>query len=140
MKLRIIALFIAIALTIPMVSCYVTSHDTYVEISCDDFNENPTSIRNDFEIEIGDKVYLELCSNPTTGFEWSYEMSGDSAVILEEHDFVEPEGDLVGAPGVEQWTFEGVSEGTTEIFMEYSQPWDGGTKQQWTYRMTITVE
>ena len=140
MKLRIIALFIIIVLTFPMLSCIVTSRDTHVEISCDDFMENPTSIRNDFEIEIGDKVYVELCSNPTTGFEWSYEMSGDIAIKEEDHDFHAPEGDVPGAPGNEKWTFEGVDEGTTEIFMEYSQPWDGGIKQEWTYRIAITVE
>jgi len=118
----------------------VTSRETHVEISCDDFTENPTSILNDFEIEIGDKVYVELCSNPTTGFEWSYEMSGDTAIKEEDHDFHAPEGDVPGASGKEEWTFEGVDEGTTEIFMEYSQPWEGGIKQEWTYRITITVE
>jgi inhibitor of cysteine peptidase len=119
----------------------VTSRDTHVEISCDDFMENPTISRNDFEIEIGDKVYVELCSNPTTGFEWSYEMSGDIAVMEEDHDFEEPEDEnIVGGAGKEVWTFEGVDEGTTEIFMEYNQSWDGGIKQEWTYRITITVE
>ena len=141
MKLRIIALFIIIVVTFPMLSCIVTSRDTHVEISCDDFIENPTSIRNDFKIEIGDKLYVKLCSNPTTGFEWSYEMSRDIAVMEEDHDFEEPEDEnIVGGAGKEVWTFEGVDEGNTEIFMEYSQSWDGGIKQEWTYRITITVE
>jgi inhibitor of cysteine peptidase len=140
MKTRIIALLIIIVLTLPMLSCVVTSRDTHVEISCDEFIENPTSMRNEFTIEIGDKLYVELCSNPTTGFEWSYEMSGDKAVKEEDHDFDAPEGDVPGASGNETWTFEGVSKGATEIFMEYSQPWDGGIKQEWTYRIIITVD
>ena len=140
MKVRIIALLILIVLTLTMLSCLVTSRDTHVEISCDDFVENPSSIRNDFKIEIGDKLYVELCSNPTTGFEWSYEMSGDTSVKEEDHDFEAPEGDVPGASGKETWTFEGVGIGTSEIFMEYSQPWDGGIKQEWTYRITVTIE
>lgn len=140
MKSRIIALLIIIVLTLPLLSCVVTSRDIHVEISCDDFTENPTSMRNDFEMQIGDKLYVELCSNRSTGFEWSYEMSGDTSVKEEDHDFAAPEGDVPGAPGKETWTFESIDEGITEIFMGYSQPWDGGEKQEWTYRITIKVE
>jgi len=140
MKLRIIALSIIILLILPILSCIVTSRDIHVEISCDDFMENPTSMRNEFEIEVGDKVYVELCSNPTTGFEWSYEMSGDMAIKEEDHDFHPPEGDVPGAPGKENWTFEGISKGDSEILMEYSQPWAGGIKKEWTYKITITVK
>ena len=140
MKLRIMALFTTVILTLILVSCFVTSRDTHVEISCDDFVEHPTSIRNDFEIKIGDKIYVELCSNPTTGFEWSYEMSGDSALKEEDHDFEEPEGDIVGAAGKETWTFEATDKGETIINMEYSQPWDGGMKGEWTYTINVSVE
>ncbi|MFC1918840.1 protease inhibitor I42 family protein [Chloroflexota bacterium] len=140
MKLRILTCLLIIALMLPFTSCIVTSKDTHVDISCDDFRENPKSTRNDFTIEVGDKVYVELCSNPTTGFKWSYKMTGDSAVKEEGYDFEEPESDLPGAAGKEIWTFEGTSKGITEIMMEYSQPWDGGMKQEWTYKLTITVE
>jgi len=140
MKLKILTCLIVIALMLPLTSCFVTSKDTHVDISCDEFREHPTSIRNDFTIEVGDKVYVELCSNPTTGFKWSYKMTGDSAVSEEDYDFEEPDSKLTGASGIETWTFEGISEGNTEILMEYSQPWDGGIKREWTYRITITVE
>lgn len=126
-----------------MLSCIVTSRETHVEISCDDFMENPKhpkSIRNDFEIEIGDKIYVELCSNPTTGFAWTYEISGDIAVKEEDHDYHAPEDNVPGSPGKETWTFEGIDKGTSKIFMEYSQPWDSGIKQEWTYTISVTVE
>ena len=140
MKLRIIALFIIVILIIPMLSCFVTSHDTYVEISCDDFTENPTSMRNDFEIEIGDKLYVKLCSNPTTGFQWEYKISKENVLKEEDHDFEEPGGDVLGAAGIEVWTFEAVEKGMTEVRMEYSQPWEGGLKAEWTYTMTVTIK
>jgi inhibitor of cysteine peptidase len=140
MKYKIPVVLTAIVLVLTLASCFVTSRDIHVDITCDDFAENPTSIRNDFNIEIGDKIYIELCANPTTGFEWSYEMSGDTAVKEEDHDFEEPESDLPGAPGKETWTFEGTAEGTTVISMEYSQPWDGGMKGEWTYTINVVVE
>jgi inhibitor of cysteine peptidase len=132
----VLSLFLPI---IFLLSC-VTSRDIQWMISCDTFNENATGVRNDFEIEIGDKIYVELCSNPSTGFQWGYEMSGDTAVKEEEHDYQEPEGDAVGAAGKELWTFEGVSKGTSEIRMTYSQPWDGGIKDEWIYVINVVVK
>lgn len=140
MKLKILVLFLSFALVLTSASCLVTSRDIHVEISCDDFAENPTSIRNDFEIEIGDRIYIGLCSNPTTGFEWSYEMSGDAALKEEDHDFEEPDDETAGAPGKETWTFEGIDEGKTEIRMDYSQRWNGGMKSEWVYVINVTVE
>ena len=142
MKIRIIALLTTIILIITLASCFVTSRDIHVEISCEDFIENPSPsiIRNDFTMEIGDKLYVELCSNPTTGFEWSYEMSDDTVVKEEDHDFEAPEGDVPGAPGKETWTFVAIEKGTTAINMEYNQPWEGGIKGEWTYIISIVVE
>ena len=140
MKTRMVTLVIIIILILPMISCIVTSRDIHVEIPCDDFMENPTSMRNDFEIEVGDKIYVDLCSNPTTGFEWSYEMIGDLAVKEEDYDYHAPDSDIPGAPGKETWTFEGLNEGTTEIIMAYSQPWDGGIKEEWSYKISVVVK
>ena len=138
---RIITLFLFLVLMVVSgSSCFVTSRDIHVEINCDDFCKHPTSTRNDFEVEPGDKIYVKLCSNPTTGFEWSYEMSGDVAVKEEDHDFQEPESDLPGAAGKETWTFEAIEKGNTIINMEYSQPWDGGTKKEWTYTINVVVK
>ncbi|UCD08550.1 MAG: protease inhibitor I42 family protein [Dehalococcoidales bacterium] len=140
MKLKLLSLMLIIALILTLPSCIVTSRETHVSISCDQFRDNPTGSRNEFTIKVGDKVYAELCSNPTTGFKWSYEMSGDPSVKEEDYDFIESENDLTGSPSIEKWTFEGVEKGTARIMMEYSQPWDGGIKKEWIYQITITVE
>ena len=139
MKHRIIAVLLLLLSTIFMMSC-ITSRDIHVEISCDEFTENPTSMRNDFQIEVGDKIYVELCSNPSTGFKWIYEMSVDNVIKEEGYDFEEPDSNVVGASGKEIWTFEAIEKGTTVIDMQYSQPWDGGIKGEWTYRINVTVE
>ena len=41
MKTRMVTLIIIIALILPLISCIVTSRDIHVEISSDDFMENP---------------------------------------------------------------------------------------------------
>ena len=140
MKLKMLSFLLIITLILTLSSCIVTSRETHVAISCDEFSDNPSGSRNEFTIEVGDKVYVELCSNPTTGFKWSYEMSGDPSVKEEDYDFEEPDSDLTGSPGIEKWTFEGIEKGTALIMMEYSQPWDGGIKKEWVYQLTITVE
>ena len=140
MKMKLIAIATLLLVSLSLSSCIITSQLINVAISCEEFQENPNSIINDFQIEIGDKITVKLCSNPTTGFQWGYEMSGDNAIKEEDHDFEEPNGDVVGASGTEVWTFEGTAKGTIVVLMEYSQPWGGGIKKEWTYRMNITVQ
>jgi len=139
MKSRIFLVVTIFTAVLLLSSCIVTSYDFSVEISCDEFNES-NHRSGEFEVEVGDKIRVELCSNPTTGFQWDYEMTIENVLKEEDHDFEEPEGDVTGAAGIEIWTFEAVETGTTEVQMGYSQPWEGGLKSEWTYNMTVTVE
>ncbi len=139
MKLRIFLIFTIFTTVLLPSSCIVTSHDFNVEISCDEFGES-NHRSGEFEVEVGDKIRVELCSNPTTGFQWDYETTIENVLKEEDHDFEEPKGDVPGAAGIEVWTFEAVEKGTTEVQMEYSQPWEGGLNAEWTYTVTVTVE
>ena len=138
MKMKLIATVTLLLVSLSLLSC-ITIGTYDIDVSCEQFRENPNNI-SIFQIEIGDKVTVRLCSNPTTGFQWSYEMSGDTVLKEEDHDFEEPDSDVVGASGTDVWTFEGTAKGTTEVLMEYSKPWEGGTKKEWTYKMTVTVQ
>ena len=140
MKKKVIMLFTFLAISVLLSSCIVTSHDWEADISCDDFWEEPDSLSNDFTVEIGDKITVKLCSNPSTGFKWEYETIGETVLKEEDYDFEEPDSDIVGADGKEVWTFEAIKRGTTEIRMEYSRPWEGGEKAEWTYTIYVTVE
>jgi len=140
MKVKLMALLITLCFALSLSSCFVTSRDTHVNLSYDEFSANPTSIRNDFTLQVGDKLYIELCSNPSTGFKWSYTENISDIVKVEGYDYQEAEPDTVGAYGKETWTFEGAKAGTTTISMEYSQPWEGGTKREWTYTVNVKVK
>jgi len=139
MKLRFALISVMLAILFLLPSCLITSRDIDVDISCDQFSVN-NHMRNDFQVEIGDKIRVKLCSNPTTGFQWEYAMSVENVLKEEDHDFEEPGSGALGAAGIEVWTFEAVGKGETELRLEYSRPWQGGEKAEWTYTMNVTVE
>jgi predicted secreted protein len=139
MKLKIFLAFTILVNVLFLSSCAVTSYDFEVDISCAEFDQS-NNRTGEFEVEVGDKIRVELCSNPTTGFQWDYAMTVDNVLREEDHDFQEPEGNDPGAPGIETWTFEAVETGTTEVQMEYGQSSEGGLQSQLTYNMTVTVQ
>ncbi|MFC1911670.1 DUF4382 domain-containing protein [Chloroflexota bacterium] len=113
-----------------------------VEVSCDDFAGNQ-HISKEIEVEAGDSFKIALCSNQTTGFQWSESAQIDDETIVEQtdHEFISPEEQqLVGAAGQEVWTFQALQEGTATVKIEYGQPWEGGTKAEWTFTLTLVVE
>jgi len=138
MRLRIILVFAMLATLLSPLSC-ITLRRANIEISCEQFNENHHP-RSELHTAVGDTIAVKLCSNPTTGFQWQYETSGGNVLKEEDHDFEQPEDDVPGAASKEVWIFRAVEKGTTEVYMTYSQPWDGGEKAEWTFTMTVTVE
>ena len=139
MKIKMALLVITIILALLFLPSCSTIRSFNVDISCDQFTENPNWVISSMLVNTEDTITVELCSNATTGFEWDYVMTTDSVLKEEAHEFVAPNDDLPGAAGKEIWTFEAVEKGTTEIQMEYSQPWEGGLKAEWTCTLTITV-
>jgi len=111
-----------------------------VEISCDEFSKQQF-ITKEIEITYPGELVITLCSNPTTGFNWEYETIGK--IVLDEtaYEYIAPENTgIVGASGKAVWTFEAIERGTTELRMEYSQPWEGGIKTEWSLILTVVVE
>jgi len=138
MKLRILPVLM-LGICLALMSSCTTSHDYNLAVTCEDFVDNPNN-ESEFTLEVGDKIRIELCANPSTGYEWDYEMTVEDIVMEEDHDYDETEGDVVGAPGTEFWTFEAVNSGNTEIIMEYTPPGTGNTEDPWTLVMTVKVE
>lgn len=138
MKRVILLVSALLANLLPLSSC-VTSHDINLEASADHFAMNAYAGTN-VDAEVGDKIRIRLVSNHSAGFEWSYGTSGDNVLREEDHDFEEPKTDVAGAAGIEVFTFETSAKGSTELRMEYGQPWEGGKKAQWIYTVAVTVE
>ena len=93
------------------------------------------------QLAVGGSLELTLESNATTGFEWELMSISDEAVLKQKAQKYEaPETQMAGAPGKEIWTFEALKKGKATISMEYSQPWDGGTKAAETFNLVVVVK
>ena len=141
MKLRAISVFILLTLSLWLVACAPPA-GTSIEVSCDDFGQQP-HMSKQINVAAGDTFTVTLCSNATTGFEWSESAQiSDQAVVQQTaHEFVSPENKgLVGAPGKQEWTFKALKKGTGTIALEYSRPWEGGEKGEWAFNLIVTVK
>jgi len=115
-----------------------------VNVSCDDFMADQ-HISKEVQVAVGDSFTVTLCSNPSTGFLWSESAQISDQTVLQQtdHKLVTPESEPPpppGTPGQEVWTFKALKKGTSTISMEYSQPWEGGEKGEWTFVLTVVVK
>lgn len=141
MKLKIIFTFTLLTLSLWLLAC-APSTATSVEVSCDDFGAQP-HISKQINVAAGNTFTVTLCSNRTTGFQWSEsaQISDQTVVQQTGHEFIAPDTTgMVGAPGNEVWTFKTLKKGTSTIDLEYSRPWEGGEKGEWTFNLTVIVK
>jgi inhibitor of cysteine peptidase len=111
-----------------------------VDVPCDTFDEEPEQSQ-EVAVAVGSTLTLALCANPTTGFQWEEIAIGDPEVMQEtDREYQAPDSDALGASGREVWTFDTVMEGQTTLSTSYGQPWEGGVKEEWTFRLEVTVE
>jgi len=115
-----------------------------IDVSCDDFMKIH-HISKEAEVPANSSLTVTLCSNPTTGFEWeSPQITDETVLTLIDHKFVPPETKdgkpPPGTPGKEIWTFKALKKGTSTISIDYSRPWEGGEKAEWTFNLTAIVK
>jgi inhibitor of cysteine peptidase len=108
--------------------------------------DNP---EEEIEVEAGVDFAIALVSNPSTGYSWRLAKPLDEDVIaLVSSEFEKKsveseggeEGEIVGAPGEELWTFTAVAEGEAEIELEYVRPWetDKAPEETATFKVKVT--
>ena len=120
----------------------LTSQEASVDVSCNDFTKLQ-HISKEVEVPVDDSLTVRLCSNSTTGFQWSEAAQISDQTVLQQtaHEFLPPEAkNVVGGAGEEVWTFKALKEGKTELSMEYSRPGEGGEKAHWTFVLTVVVK
>ena len=140
MKSKLILICAMVAISLCLFAC--SPKEASLEVSCDDFMELQ-HISKEVEVCVDGSLTVTLCSNLTTGFQWSEVAQISDQTILQQtsHEFVPPEAKGVeGAAGKEVWTFEALKKGTTDVSMEYSRPWEGGEKATWTFDLTVVVK
>ena len=130
--------------TLLMVACGQSSSRAWVEVKCDEFYEKQ-HLSGTIEVTEGEQFTVTLCSNPTTGFQWSEsaQIGNESVLKQEDHEFIGPESKTPpppGTPGQETWTFKGLKAGESTVYFEYSRPWQGGEKGEWTFELSVTIK
>jgi inhibitor of cysteine peptidase len=124
-------------------SCSPAPSDVSVEVACDEFYQSP-HISRELEVPVGASFNVTLCANPSTGFGWEEAVIGDPALVEGVgREFVGPEGQPPpppGTPGQEVWTFKALETGQTTLSVDYSRPWEGGEKGEWTFALTLSIK
>ena len=71
-----------------------------------------------------DEKLIQLKGNPTTGYNWFYQISDDSIIAVEE--YVKYLGDdmVVGAPSMFTYTIISLKPGQATLHFEYKRPWE----------------
>jgi len=142
MKSKLILTCAMLAILLSLCAC---SSEVSVDASCDDFMEL-RAISKEVKVPADGSLTVTLCSNPMTGFQWGSSQITDQTLLEQvDHKFVPPEAKgnrppPLGTPGKEVWTFKALKKGTCTISMEYSQPWEGGEKANWTFVLTVVVK
>ena len=143
MKTKLILMGSLAVISLCLFGCSPVPKQVSVEASCDDFYEHQV-ISQEVEVAVDGLLTVTLCSNPSTGFQWESAQISDQAVLQQlDHKFVSPESELPpppGTPSQEVWTFQALNKGTSTISMEYSRPWEGGEKAEWTFVLTAVVK
>ena len=113
-----------------------------VTVTCDQFSKQATIVQ-DVSVKMGSRIVVTLCSNPTTGFQWSEKAQIGNPQVLEQksYKFVAPANTgMVGVPGNAVWIFEAMGPGTSTAYLEYSRNWQGGEKAVQTFKLNVTVQ
>ena len=125
-----------------MAGCSFTQGETVIfNVTCDRFLEDK-HLNWSVYLQPEDSLLITLCSNSTTGFQWSETARiNDERVLTQvEHTYTPPQMEIPGAPGKESWVLTPLKKGKSVVSWEYSRPWVGGEKSEWTLTATVVVE
>jgi len=144
MKSKLILTCAMVTISLCLCACSLAPKQVSVEASCDDFMSDQ-HISKEVEVAVDGSLTVTLCSNPSTGFQWSESAQISNHTVLEQvdHKFMSPKREPPpppGTPGQEVWTFKALKEGTSTVSMEYSRPWESGAKATWTFVLTVVVK
>jgi inhibitor of cysteine peptidase len=134
MKSKLVLTCAVVAILLCLLGCAAAPQEVSVDASYSG---------KEVELGVGGSLIVTMESNPgSTGFEWELTVISDETVLQKVDQKYEPPepGGMVGAPGKEIWTFKGLKKGKSSILMEYSQPWEGGTKAAETFELTVVVK
>lgn len=99
-----------------------------------------------FTLDVGDTMTVTLAGNPTTGYEWTADLSDEVASLLvaaEDDpaylaDTVAP--NVVGSGGMYTFTFTAAAAGQVELKLKYWRSFEADTAPIQTFSAPITIQ
>jgi inhibitor of cysteine peptidase len=89
----------------------------------------------------GEEFTVKLDSNATTGYQWQLAEPVDEKMIkFLRSEYIAPNTDLMGAPGVENWTFMALKPGRSKIALKYVRSWEKDNPPVDRKEFTITIK
>jgi len=95
---------------------------------------------------VGKEFTVSLDSNRSTGFGWQLAKPLDATIVKAvKNDYQDApqtpdKKPVVGAPGIEVWTFKAVKSGKTTIEFKYVRPWEKDKAPAETKSVTVEIE
>jgi inhibitor of cysteine peptidase len=89
-------------------------------------------------INVGDTFAITLDTNPSTGYAWSWSESNATPVGLVS-DTQSSTSTLIGAGGIETFTFKALAEGSTDLVFAYARSWETNAAPTKRHTVHVTV-
>ncbi len=100
-----------------------------------------TSPNQPIEVNVGEQFMIYLDSNPTTGYKWEASFDQTSLKLVKsefKQDTSKP--GMVGVGGKEQFVFQGLKAGDTQIKLTYKRPWEQQSADAKVLTFTVNVK
>ena len=134
----LVALYIVISLLLCLTGCASDSQEISVEVTCEEFKDQPSISRN-LEVIKGATFKVILCSTPASGFKWQDEAEISTESILEQVSHIVEVTSFIDVSSHEVWTFEALKEGKSSIYLEYNRPWVSDNQSFWSFNLDVVV-
>ena len=90
-------------------------------------------------LQVGNTFTVSLEENPTTGFQWAVDSTGDGLVQLQASEYIPSPGSGVGQGGQKILTFKAQRTGTGQLKLKLWRKWEGDSSIAERFTLTLQV-
>lgn len=96
--------------------------------------DRPVSVKN---VKLNQQFQITLDSNPSTGYSWEVNYNPKYLKLISQN-YVSSNSNIIGAPGIEIFTFKAIKNGQTYINFNYQRTWEDQPLKTKHYKVKIT--
>jgi predicted secreted protein len=89
------------------------------------------------QLPVGELLEIVLGENPTAGYRWRLQQSGEPVCVLLTDRFLR--GSRVGQPGTHLWEFRAEMAGVATIELAYSRVWEASSAPPRNFTLRVEV-